>query len=176
MSWSERRAARRDVLRLALAGTLPALGACGLRPIHGGALGQQVNPELAAIEVNEIGGRMGQTFRNYLIDELNPSGQTVPPAYDLEVRLQRELNALAIQLNDTITRYNLIVAARFTLKRRSDGQALYDSALRRVASYNVRSEPFATMVAEQDAERRASREVARAIRTVLALYMADRKA
>ena len=50
---------------------------------------------------------------------------------------------------------------------------LYDSATRRVVSYNVRTDPFATLIAEQDAERRASREVARQIRTILSLYFAE---
>lgn len=166
---------RRGVLGLVPVVAAMMLVACGLRPIHGGAVGQAVNPQLAAIEVEEIGGRLGYNFRRYLLDELNPAGQTVPSIYNLEVKLDRQLNALAIQLDDTITRYNLIVAARFALKRKADGQVLYDSALRRVASYNVRSEPFATLVAEQDAERRASREVARQIRTILALYFADRQ-
>ncbi len=40
-------------------------------------------------------------------------------------------------------------------------------------SYNIRSDPFATLITEQDAERRAAREVARQIRTILSLYFAN---
>ena len=43
-------------------------------------------------------------------------------------------------------------------------------------SYNVRGDPFATLIAEQDAERRAAREVARQIRTMLQLYFAEQAA
>lgn len=176
MSSSEPSATRRAALGLALAAVLPPLAGCGLRPIHGSALGRAVNPRLAAVEVGELDGRLGYVFRDYLIEELNPAGLSVPSAYALEIGLQRELNALAIQLDDTITRYNLIVAVRFALRRKADGRTLYESALRRVASYNVRREPFATLVAEQDAERRAAREAARGIRTRLALYFADQAA
>ena len=51
---------------------------------------------------------------------------------------------------------------------------LYNSAIRRVVSYNVRTDPFSTLIAEQDAERRAAHELATQIRTMLSLYFADR--
>ena len=46
----------------------------------------------------------------------------------------------------------------------------YRSALRRVASYNVVTDPFATLMAEQDAELRAATELSRGIRTLLTLH------
>jgi LPS-assembly lipoprotein len=172
MSSSEPNLARRRLGFAALA-ALPLLAGCNLRPIYGRAQQEGVRPELAAIEIVEVGGRRGQFFRNYLIDELNPGGLIVPAAYALEVRLRQEQTALAIQLDDTATRYNLILGADFALKRKADDQVIYSSATRRVVSFNVRSDPFGTLVAEQDAERRASREVARQIRTMLSLYFAD---
>jgi LPS-assembly lipoprotein len=161
---------------LAAAVGLPALAACNLKPIYGRPEAQQVIPELAAIDVGRLYGRRGAYLRNYLLDELNPEGIAVPPEYELAVTLRQESNPLAIQLDDTATRVNLVLGAYFTLRRRSDDQALYDSATRRVVSYNIRTDPFATLIAEQDAERRAAREVARQIRTMLSLYFADRAA
>ena len=163
-------AARRALL---FAATLPlTLAACNLRPLHGGPAGAGLNRELAAVEVARLDGRLGQTLRNYLIDELNPAGVSAPPAYTLEIALERAQNALAIQLDDVATRYDLSLAATFELKRKADGKTAYRSAVRRLSSYNVRDEPFATLVAEQDAERRAAREIARQIRTQLSLYFA----
>ena len=103
-------------------------------------------------------------------------GVQVPAAYQLDIVLRQESNSLAIQLDNTATRANLALGAAFTLKRRSDGVVLYDSAVRRVVSYNIRSDPFATLITEQDAERRAAREVARQIRTILSLYFANQAA
>ncbi len=163
--------------RVRLAFLIPVLGlaltGCGLRPVHGGAARAELLPQLAAIEVSEQQGRRGVYFRNYLLDELNPDGIQVPGAYDLTVTLRQEQTELAIQLDNSATRYNLILGADFTLTRKSDGQPVYGSATRRVVSYNVRGDPFATLVAEQDAERRAAREVARQIRAMLQLYFAD---
>jgi LPS-assembly lipoprotein len=169
MSWSE---ARRRTL---LAGLL-GLGACGLQPIYGREEARKVVPVLAAIDVTQLYGRRGQYLRSYLLDELNPQGVQVPPEYQLDITLRQESNSLAIQLDNTPTRANLALGAAYILRRRADGAVVFDSAVRRVVSYNVRSDPFATLITEQDAERRAAKEVARQIRTQLSLYFAKQAA
>lgn len=207
---------RRRWLLGALTLGLPAvLGGCGFRPLYAGPAGEVVATELAAVDVNAPMTRVGRILENQLIDDLNPAGLVIAKRYRLDVRLQRQKQALAIQLDDNITRFNLTLAAFFTLRNASDpsedaplsdieadvadeaaganpaadvGEAadvgdvdvdseasagpgpLFRSAVRRVASYNVIREPFATLIAEQDAERRASVEVSREIRTLLTIY------
>ncbi|MDX6750829.1 LPS assembly lipoprotein LptE [Geminicoccaceae bacterium 1502E] len=174
MLWSEQMR-RRSVLAL-LGLAAPGLAACNLRPLHGGGAGAETNRELAAIMVETPRSRVGQILRNQLLDELNPAGLTVPSVYRLIVRLDRERDALAIQLDDTVTRYDLTLLARFELRRKADGVTLYQGAARRVASYNVVRAPYATLVAEQDAERRAARELSQEIRARLAVQLAGKPA
>ena len=206
---------RRGCLALAAALLLPAgLGACGFRPLYGGPRGEASAAELAAIEVTAPLTRVGRILENQLISDLNPAGLAVPKRYRLDVRLERNKKALAIQFDDTITRFDLTLSAFFTLRpddgqrRRQpavpdaapsaddgiagnpaaaatvgaagaaageaepedEAQPLYRSAVRRVATYNVIREPFATLIAEQDAERRAAVEVSREIRTLLTIF------
>jgi LPS-assembly lipoprotein len=162
---------RRNLL-LALAA---ALGGCGFRPMYGGA-GDADDPaireRLAAIEIRGLDGRIGQILRNDLLDQLNPVGAQVPSRYFLGVQLRRYASALGIQLDNTITRYNLILVARFQLRERDSRRVLYQSIARRETSYNVSQQPFADLIAEQDAERRAAREVSNDIRTQLAVHFA----
>ncbi|MEZ5859897.1 MAG: LPS assembly lipoprotein LptE [Geminicoccaceae bacterium] len=183
MSWS-RPLARRGCWRLGAAALLPlAAGACGFRPLYGGAVGEEVAAELASIEVVAPATRVGQLLKNRLLDDLDPAGATVARRYRLIVELSRTQTALAIQLDETITRYDLTLAAFFSLHDlKVDGAGMpaaegeagpepaYRSALRRVASYNVVTDPFATLMAEQDAELRAATELSRGIRTLLTLH------
>ncbi len=184
MSWSEP-FSRRRCFGLGLAALLPvAAGACGFRPLYGGAPGGEVAAELASIEVVTPDTRVGQLLKNRLLDDLNPSGMTVQSRYRLTLELRRTETALAIQLDETITRFDLTLAAFFALTSleaggpapagvEAEGEPAYRSALRRVASYNVVSDPFATLMAEQDAERRAATELSRGIRTLLTLHFQD---
>lgn len=164
---------RRTVLT-ALGGALAgSLGGCGFRPLYGGAGDADepaVREQLAAVEIRGLGGRLGQVLRNDLLDLLNPSGAPVPASYVLAVELRRFASALGIQLDNTITRYNLVLVARFQLRERDTQRVLYRSLVRRVSSYNVSQQPFADLIAEQDAERRVAREVANDIRTQLAVH------
>lgn len=147
-----------------------ALGACGFRPLLVQADGANVRSQLASVRVTGPGGRLGQQLRTALEDNLDPTSVRPPSLYDLAIRLRNTNQALAIQLDSTTTRYNLSLSAGFDLKRREDGEIVYSSIVQRVASYNVRRAPFATLTARQDAERRAAQEIADDIRTLIALH------
>jgi LPS-assembly lipoprotein len=158
--------------RTVIVGLCATLGGCGFRPLLTADDGPQVRAELQAVEIQGLGGRLGQLVQNALLDELQATGAAGIPRYVLTVQLQRYSDAFAIQFDNTITRYNLTLIADFRLTRREDQQVLYQSVVQRVTSYNVLEQPFATLSAEQAAERRAAEEVGNNIRTLLAVYFA----
>jgi LPS-assembly lipoprotein len=132
-----------------------------------------VRGELQAISITGLDDRLGQLVRNALLDELNPTGAEVPSRYILDVDLDRSAQSLAIQTNDVITRFNLRLTARFQLLDSKSGEVLYNSRVQRIASYNVSLQPYATLAAEIDAERRVAREVGDNISTLLAVHFAQ---
>jgi LPS-assembly lipoprotein len=164
-------ASRRGVL-LAL-GAL--LGGCGFRPMLRSVDGADVQGELAAIEVRTSTDRLGYLVRDNLLDQLNPTGVELPSRYQLEIDLRRRSSALGIRLDDTATRFNLILTARFRLVDSANHQVLYSSTVRRVASYNAIRSPYAELAAELDAEERAARDVGTDIRTQLAIHFVRRE-
>jgi LPS-assembly lipoprotein len=168
MSWSE--GATR---RAALCGASLLLAACTLRPMLHATGDDDVRGELEAISITGLDGRIGQLVRNALQDELNPTGAAVPSRYILEIDLQRSAQALGIQLDGLITRFNLTLSANFQLMDASSGQVIYQSYVQRIASYNVSLQPYATLAAEVDAERRIAREVGDNIGTLLAVHFAQ---
>ena len=133
---------------LALAATSP-LSACGFRPLLHQAEGDSVRNQLAAVRIKGLGGRLGQQLKIALEDNLDPTSIGEAERYELSIRLKNTNSALAIQLDNTITRYNLALTARFELRRSEDQQVLYRSRVRRVASYNLRRAPFATLTAQK---------------------------
>ena len=156
--------------RAALLGLCAVLGSCGFRPLLGSADAPGVRAELAAVEVARLTGRVGYLVRDNLLDQLNPGGIEVPERYRLDVQLRQRTGALGIQLDNTITRYNLVLVARFSLSDPVTRRILYRALVRRIASYNAIRAPFAELAAQRDAERRAAREVSTDIRTQLALH------
>ncbi len=146
-----------------------ALAGCGFRPLLYRGNDNDIRGELAAIRITGLGGRLGQQLRNALEDNLNPTALETPARYELAIRLTNTNSALAIQLDNTTTRYNLTLTAAFQLKDSADQRLVYQSTVQRVASYNLRRAPFATLTAQKDAERRAAEEIATDIRTLLAI-------
>ena len=168
--------ARRSLIALPAALALPSLlGACGFTPLYGDVGGDDVKPEMAAVSIIVPHGRLGQAVKAALTSDLNPAGGSVAPAYYLSVSLGRTTRALAIQLDSTITRYDLILDAVFALSQESDNATIYRNRVRRIASYNVSRAAYSTQVAEEDAERRAAVEVSRQIATLLAVFFRDQK-
>jgi LPS-assembly lipoprotein len=160
--------------RTLLAGLGAVLGACNFRPLYlvQSTTAAPVQAELAAIEIQGLAGRLGFLVRNALLDELNPATAAVPPRYTLFVQLYSRADALGIQLDNTVTRYNLLLSAAFQLRSKERNDLLYASQVQRVASFNVSREPYADLIASQEAERRAAQEVATDIRTLLAVQFA----
>ena len=157
MSWSEAAPARCSPLLLLL-----ALGGCNLRPIYGGAgrAGgrRRTSPRSRSTQLD---GRRGQVPAQLPARRAQPAGRrrSRPPTSSTSC-CARQSNALAIQLDNTATRYNLIARRHLQPDAHAPtARCSTDSAVRRVVSYNIRSDPFATLIAEQDAERRAAREV-----------------
>jgi LPS-assembly lipoprotein len=160
--------------RALLLGLAAGLGACNFRPLYlaQGADNTATRSELAAIEIQGLGGRLGYLLRNALLDELNPATVNVPARYVLDVSLSSRADPLGIQLDSTITRYNLALFAVFQLREKATSNVLVSSAVQRISSYNVSRQPYADLVASQTAERRAAQEIATEIRTMLAVEFA----
>lgn len=170
MSSSERHHRR---LRPGILCLLVLLSACGFRPLYGGAEGEATGQALSAVAIETPKTRIGWELRDWLWRELTPEAQAVEPRYRLVVQLERQRDALLVQLDDSITRYELAISARYDLVDIAQNRVVLRSAARRVASFNVVRAPFADLAAERDAEARAAAELARAIRNRLALFFAD---
>ena len=96
---------------------LASLAGCGFQPLYapGKDDDKPALESLAATRVLPIKDRVGQQLHNLLRDRLNPSGQPSMPAYLLEIELSKRITELGIRKDETATRANLTMMARYKL-------------------------------------------------------------
>ena len=171
MSWSS--GGRRGALLAALV----ALAGCGFHPLYGNttaAVPVNVQQQLESIRIVPSQDRMGQRLYNDLRDMLNPRGVPAKPKYVLSVQLTETPQQLLLSQQDqTATRTYLTVSANYHLKV-ADAQAeVLSGTVRTRTGFNLLTNEYASLVAQQNAEERSAAELADSIRQRLALYLAQ---
>ncbi len=176
MWWSER---SKRLVGLTFGVTAAALllftlNACGFQPLYAPSDSARESPDahMAATRINPLEGRIGQQLHNLLRDRLNAAGQPQKPSYALEIALRRSTRELGIRKDETATRANLTLSARFKLRDLESNAVLLAGRSVSVNSYDIFNAFYATKVAEDDATRRGLRQLADDIRLRLAIYFA----
>ena len=156
---------------------LTLLAACDFRPVYGnyGVLkdgtSKRAHSAFAKTLVQPIDGRLGRvvwkTIDSYLHDGVP---QYADPFWRLEIALEENRAGLAVERDDTFTRYNYHLNAHWRLVSLETNEVAAHGNSSTIAAYNVVQNQYATQVAEEDAERRAAREIAEDIRLRLALH------
>jgi LPS-assembly lipoprotein len=169
------------MLAAMLAAGIAALGGpagCGFHPLYAPPAQDRAafDANLAAIAVDPIPDRIGQLLANSLRDSFNPGGgASVGKQYGLTVALTTSRGEAGIRSDGTASRVLYVINARFVLRDLRDGHALYQSLARSNTAFdNFIANEYATVVAEQDAQTRAVRELSNEIRSRIAIYMRQR--
>lgn len=154
-----------------------ALAACGFQPLYKKDTSEPgVTGDLARIRVLNVNAdlpeydRLGQQMHNMLMQRLNPDGSPAEPFYRLDTQLSVMKERTGIQITEEATRARLTVSVSFRLLDAANGRSLYTGSEQSTNSYNVADSQFATLSAENDAARRAVREVSDSIRLRLGLF------
>lgn len=176
MSWSERTPAspmrRRGAVMLLLCGAALALGGCGFQPLYARPDNTANGPiqDMASVRVAPLPDRTGQILHNMLSDRLNPGGPPAEPVYELDVELKESIEEVAIRRDETATRANLKLSAEYALRRRGTNEVVLKGQSLTTTTYNILSSQFATYTSEEDARKRALRELSDDIRIQLGAY------
>jgi LPS-assembly lipoprotein len=162
------------VARLLAATAALALAACGFHPLYGSSGGGPgVGQALSAIFVEPIPDRVGYELRNDLLDLLNFSASPDTSQYRLKLYLAEREDAVVLQANTSITRYNYTLTVHYELTPKGSTDAVKMGDLTTFAAYNVAAAPFlyATVTAQRDAKNRAANDIAERLRTELAVFL-----
>lgn len=154
---------------------LGLLSACGWQPLYGERThSAAVQEKLAAIYIEPIRGRTQQILRNELLDLMTPKGYPAKALYHLNISVETQKVGLAIQQDDTKTRYNLNLTSRFQLIETATNKVIYSGSTQNVAAYNVVQSEFANLSAENNAEKRAALVAAEQINQQLSVFFSGR--
>lgn len=148
------------------------LGACSFHPLFARAdstpAAQQV---FHSIYVDPIAAeRAGYELRNTLIDLLQGTGHQYDANYRLKVALKQTIEGTAVQTNGNITRYTYTMVADYALSNIHTGAEITKGSETSVAAYDVVASPYATLTAQQDAQKFAAKDIADRIRIDLGVY------
>lgn len=145
-----------------------ALGGCGFTPLYAA---QGVTPKLASIHVIAPDGRTGFLLREHLDDALakNPSA---PAAYTMQLKIGEARYPRGIRTDNTATRYEYVLTADYTLANAPGGDIAKRGRVRVELTYDSADQPYASIVAQQDAADRAAVEAAHRIEIEIAAWLA----
>jgi len=154
--------------------TSAVLGGCGFHPLYandgpqGG--GQQI---FRSIYVEPIDGEVaGYEMRNSLIDLLHSTSRPEEAQYRLSITIRQIVQGIAIENDASITRYNYSLQADYTLTDRKTGKTIKAGSESTIAPYDVVTSPYATEVAEHNAQKSGAHDLASRIQVELAVFFA----
>lgn len=152
--------------------TLLLLSGCGYKPLYATDSGDTGRAaDLSEVAVAPIEGRLGNTVRAYLLNQVAPYGQQKSVLYRLDVALEADRIELAVQRDRTATRFDIRLRATVRLVSLKANDVVFTSATQSSASYDVVTSDFATLVAERDAENRVAEQISVEIATHIALFL-----
>ena len=147
-----------------------ALSGCGFTPLYG-PQNARLQEDLQKIYVAPIKDRVGMQMRSHLQARLNPSGATPAPLYRLAVSLTFATSDLAYLKDDTASRKQSTVTAKYTLTEIKTGKRLNAGSVKGVGNFNIMvNSDYSTLVAEQDARQQGILLAAKALELSLANY------
>ncbi|HTZ36603.1 MAG TPA: LPS assembly lipoprotein LptE [Stellaceae bacterium] len=169
--------ARRLFLGGALALPAAALAGCGgWEPLYADPSTGPASADLRAIKVAPIPERIGQRLEMALRNSLNPGNEATVPRFLLRVSLGTSIADLGIQSQGLGTRGEVSVTASYRLTDMSNGNELQSASMHVTDSFDIQANGYSTVVAQDDAYRRAVEELRREIVVRLTLFMQNRGA
>jgi LPS-assembly lipoprotein len=174
MSWSSepvRARASSGAVLATLAFLATALAGCGFHPLYGERPNADLDTDLSSISVALIPERIGQLLSISLRDSLNPAGTQAQQRYVLSVTVSAAVADLAIRADGTASRQAYSASAAFSLREVPGSKVALTGYARYNDSFDVGENPYTTIVADSDAEKRAAQTMSEQIRTQLAVFM-----
>jgi LPS-assembly lipoprotein len=147
------------------------LSSCGFHPLYGSRQSSGLDEQLAAISVAPAPDRIGQMLVLSLRGAFNPSGLHVPPRYSLSLTVYHDVGDFAIRKDGTASRELYSASTTFQLHDIEHNAIVLGGSARTNDSYDVGENPYTTIVANQDADRKAAEAMSLQIQAQIAIWL-----
>jgi LPS-assembly lipoprotein len=149
-----------------------ALSACGFRPLYAvNDAGSGTMRTFSAIYVqSDDTETVGYELRNSLIDLLHATNDPKAARYLLRFTVRQTREGVTIAPDAAITRYDYNLNAKYALSDAKTGKVVTSGTESSLSAFDVVTSPYSTMVAQQNAQKSSSRDVAQRIQIDLAVY------
>ncbi len=144
------------------------LGGCGFTPLYAAP---GVASNLDSISVIAPEGRTGFLIGQHL-DDAFARNRSAPAAYAMRLALAESRYPRGIRTDKVATRYEYVVTADYTLSTLPGGDIAKKGRVRVEVTYDSADQPYASIVAEQDAQDRAAQQAAERIQIEVASWLA----
>jgi LPS-assembly lipoprotein len=175
MSWRNPAGPARRLAGVARIAAWAALGAalagCGFHPLYANRRDSGLDAELAAIKVAPASERIGQLLAISLRQGLNPSGDRVTPRYTLNLVIATGISDFAIRTDGTASRELYAATVSFNLQTIEGNRVVLAGSARANDSYDVGANPYTTIVAASDADRKAAASMSQQILAQIAVFL-----
>ncbi len=157
----------------AMLGTATILSAgCGFQPLYGPtASGAPLSEVMKTVDITTVPGRVGQRVRNELIFRTTGGGYAEKPKYRLDIAIKELLMHTLVNREGDPQGEIYQLYSEYRLIRIADNQSVLEGHSNARAAYDKVEFVFADIRAQRDAEDRAARTIAEAIRTRVAAYL-----
>jgi LPS-assembly lipoprotein len=152
---------------------LLALGACGFTPMYAPAA--DGSSAIGPVHVATIPGKAGHVLKTEL-DRILAVGANEGTPMQLEITLYEEVIRLGIRLDESASRAELRLTARYVLTPATPRARPIRGAIYTAVNYEIPTAAFGEISAQDDARERAAETLAQRMRAELALRLAQRRA
>ena len=172
MSWPRLASRFRPSTRaVCLAACTVLLAGCGFHPLYANRRDSGLDAELAAIKVTPASERIGQLVAISLREGLNPSGNRVTPRYSLNLVVATSIGDFAIRADGTASRELYAATVSFNLQSIEGNRIVLSGSARANDSYDVGANPYTTIVAASDADRKAAASMSQQILSQIVVFL-----
>lgn len=168
-TWSQQTTGRRALALSAAAGLLCS---CGFEPLY--ATNEAASrPGLQSVRLAEVKASdiARPAVTRALARRTAPATSESEAEYSLSVTIREQAQPLAVQIDDSVTRYNYRLLADYVLTPADGGKEIRGKA-EAVASFNVVASQYSTLYAEESAREKAARALAERIERDILLEFA----